>query len=169
MEWKWWFRYRLLMPHLLWNDIWWGFLHRTFYRFNKIELKHLKPGYYDVDHRMLHANFTLLESFVEKEKPFEHIDWDHDEKHQYAGSEIKSLYSWWKESYLCRESVMETFPDNLRPGLDDWIDNHGSEGETKWPEYHLALRELWEQEERWNKEETDNLIRLIKIRPYLWT
>ena len=175
MEWRWWIKYRLLKPHLLWKDIWWGFLHRTFYRFNKIELKHLKPGYYDVDHRMLHANFTLLESFVEKEKPFEHINWDTDEQSQHVASEIKSLYNWWKESYLCREGIMETFPDNLSPkAFEDWKDNrYGPEereaSEKKWPEYHLALRDSWAQEERWNQEETDNLIRLVKIRPYLWT
>jgi hypothetical protein len=180
MEWRWWIKYRLLKPWLLWKDLYWGFLHRTFKRFNKVELTHVKPGYYDVDHRMLHACFTLLESFVEKEKPFEHIDWDHDEEHQHIASEIKSLYNWWKESYLCREGIMETFPDNLRPkDLEDWKktpDGGASYGpderessEKKWPEYHLSLRESWEQEERWHKEETDNLIRLMRIRPYLWT
>lgn len=180
MEWKWWFKQRFCKPHLLWHDLWWGFLHRTFKRFNKVELKSLKPGYYDVDHRLLHACFNLLADFVEKEKPFEHINWDHDETHQHAAREIKSLYNWWKESYLCRRGIMEDFPDHLMPKpFEDWKkspdggSSYGPEeresSEKKWPEYHLALRESWAQEERWDKEEEENLIRLMKIRGYLWT
>ena len=180
MEWKWWIRQRLLKPHLLWHDIWWGFLHWTFMRFNKVEIRSLKPGYYDVDHRLLHVCFNLLVDFVEKEKPFKHIDWDHDPEHQLAASEIKSLYNWWKESYLCRHGIMDDFPDHMRPkGFEDWKIKPGGGGsygpdereasEKKWPEYHLALRESWEQEKRWDNEEQENLLRLIKIRGYLWT
>lgn len=49
------------------NKLKWWFLYRTFYRYNIIKLD-LKPGYYDIDYRMLYACFSLLSDFVEKER-----------------------------------------------------------------------------------------------------
>lgn len=179
MEWKWWFRHRLLKPWLLWRDLYWGFMHRTFSRFNKVEIRSLKPGYYDVDHRILHASFQLLKDFVEKEKPFDCIDWDHDEKHRFAAGEIKALYHWWTVDYPARKSCLEQLDDKDRPkAFENWSTIAGGKvyGEKEarletmlYPKYHAALLLDRELEEKWVREEEENLCRLARIRRFLWT
>lgn len=177
---KWWFKYRLLKPHLLWHDFWWWFLHRTFKRFNKIEISSLEPGYYDVDYRLLHASFQLLKDFVEKEKPFEIINWDGDSEHSHAASEIRTLYHWWTVEYPARKTCTEQLKDDERPnGLENW--SRTSDGnlcygakeraldDMIYPKYHAALELDHEIKARWEHEEEENLIRLAKIRRYLWT
>jgi hypothetical protein len=174
---RWWIKHRLLSPKYLWQDLWWGFLHRTFYRYNIIRIKTLKPGYYDVDHRMLHANFQLLVDYVEREKPFDHIDWDTDEESRHVASEIRELYDWWKNKYPKRLLAYETIPDEECPDLMEiWrktgVVSSPEQNENmreKYPNYYRTLETSWEQEKRWDKEEEDNLIRLMKIRQYLWT
>jgi len=181
MDWRWFFRQRILKPKYLFRDVWWWILHRTFKRFNKVELRSLKPGYYDSDDRMLHACFQLLVDFVEKEKPFEWWGWD-----QVPGNmppeavEIRALYAWWKESYLKRVTPLEQLPQELCPSpFSTWkrkTDGSCSFGpeesawqEFEYPAYSQAVRETLELENRWDKEEEENLIRLMKIRTYLWT
>jgi hypothetical protein len=180
MEWKWWFRHRLLKPWLLWHEIYWGFMHRTFKRFNKVELRNLKPGYYDVDLRLLHASFQLLKDFVEREKPFDSINWDHDETHQKVASEIKALYHWWTVEYPARADLVDQLKDDERPhGLENWSTEPGGGAvyggkesrldEMMYPKYHATLRLQWDREEEWIREEEENLCRLAKIRRFLWT
>lgn len=177
---KWWLRHRLLKPHLLWQDLWWGFLHRTFKRFNKVELRSLKPGYYDADHRILHASFQLLKDFVEKERPFERIDWERDEGHRNAASEIKALYHWWTVDYPARKTCAEQISDAERPkafetwskGPDEGLSFGPKEAALEkmvYPKYHAALELDRDLEVKWEREEEENLIRLAKIRRYLWT
>ncbi len=179
-HWQWFLRYRILKPHLLWRDIWWGFLHRTFKKFNIVKIKSLKPGYYDVDHRMLHANFQLLVEYVEKEKPFDHIDWEHDELHRHVAREIRALYYWWTEIYPNRKNPLDNLKDEDRPApFECYSDLPGGGAvygekerrleEKLYPKYRAALESSWELEKKWDQEEEDNLIRLMKIRQYLWT
>lgn len=79
------------------NAKWWV-LHRIHprYRYNIVRTG-LPPGYYDKPELILHASFSLLANFVEREKPGEHIDWSHDDPHQKAWSEIQDLYQWWQK------------------------------------------------------------------------
>ena len=179
--WRWWVKQRLLKPHLLWRDLWWGFLHRTFCRYDRIKIKTLKPGYHDKDLMMLHACFGLLVDYVEREKPFEWWGWDQspDEAPPEA-VEIKALYSWWKESYLKRETPLDQLPDELRPkAFSTWKKNpdgglsFGPEERTheelEYPAYTKAFDETCALENKWEKEDDEMLMRLVKIRPYLWT
>lgn len=180
MELTWWLRHRLLKPHLLLRDLYWGFMHRTFKRFNKVEIRSLGPGYYDVDHRLLHASFQLLRDFVEKEKPFEYIDWDSDAECRHAASEIKALYHWWTVIYPAREDLVRQLGDNERPGsFENWSkDPRGnmSYGEKEhrldemmYPKYHAAIKLQADRELEWILEEEENLCRLARIKRYLWT
>jgi hypothetical protein len=179
VEWRWWLRHRLLKPSLLWQDVYWGVMHRTFRRFNKVEIRSLKPGYYDADHRILHASFQLLKDFVEREKPFDRIDWDHDEGHRNAASEIRALYHWWTVDYPSRSNLVDQVPDSERPhGFSDWSTANGGAfygpkeaklSEITYPKYHAALKLQWDREAQWEREEEENLCRLAKIRRFLWT
>ena len=79
---------------------WWDFIRcHTFTRYHIVDCRSKANGYtfgwVDTDRRILHACFNLLKEYVEKEKPFEVIDWDWDEHYKEVGNEIKALYNWW--------------------------------------------------------------------------
>ena len=68
------FRYR---PFSWLSDIKYWVLYRTTRRYNTVNMyKTLKPAYYDIDTRLVHANFTLLSEYVEKE--MDSVCWDSD-------------------------------------------------------------------------------------------
>lgn len=147
------------------RDIWWWMLHRTTHRFNRVKIKSLKPGYYDIDYRMLHACFQLLVDYVENERPFEIIDWDHDDESRQIAQEIKELYYWWKNEYPMRREPIHDIDESLVPPLT--VVCRGDL--TEYPAWEEACKKTQELEERWDREDDENLIRLMKIRPYLWT
>ena len=130
----WWFWSR--NPLYVFKDLTWWIRYRTTNRFHVLKMPSMKPGWCDTDGRLLHASFTLLENYVEKEKPFKIIDWtDCDTSREYA-NEIHDLYLWWKRR---KKQIME--------------------------DHYVSL----ENEDILYKEETENLIRLMKIRMCLWT
>jgi len=64
---------------------------------NLLKIKTLDNGWCDADSLLLHACFQILKDFVENEKAFEcHVDWEYDQKHTLAKTEILELYHWWK-------------------------------------------------------------------------
>ena len=156
------------------KKLWYWFLYRTFRRYNIVKISSLPPGYYDIDERLMHSMFDLLVEFVEKEKPFDALDWDGSgEAHAFAAQEIRELYHWWKEIYPTRESPLNNLPYDLLPprlkidhrGPVSLIDSHDDE----YPSYQLAVSETWRLEQEWADEDTKNLVRLINIRNFLWT
>ena len=163
--WRWWIRYRLFgNPLGALKDIYWWIMHRTFRRFDRIKLRFLKPNYYDVDTRMIHAMFTLLSDFMEREKPGEHINWESDPGHSFAWKEIQDLYRWWKKGYLERREPVLDVPDDQVPPLMDL-----NKSQQLYPVWHEACRKTNEVEKRWHEEDERNMTRLVKIHRYLWT
>lgn len=96
------------------RDQWWKIRHRTTDRFHIVNTG-LKPGYHDINERMLHASFALLVEYVEiglASKNFEdngkdpikrglaYLDWEINDP-QCAGHQadtaatVKDLYLWW--------------------------------------------------------------------------
>jgi len=189
---KYWFLYRLIKKH----------------KYHLVDTG-LKPNYYEIDMRMLHANFNMLKEYVEVELAgmqlwrkeetdndwisdpvkagIEHLDWEielvyEDDSgidlelvgkptHQaIAAKEKKALYLWWV---------------NERPArIDPWSvynlgDNSEKEGSffkrmtKRTPEQKEKSMEAFEKkqqlEDQYFKEDTEMLIRLIKIRNSLWT
>lgn len=128
----------------------WWFQHR----FNPRHRYHMlrvadKPGYADIDTRMMEACFRLLVTFVERCGP-ENIDWD--ENHDRAGAwmEIRSLYQWWTVDRPARKN---------RRYVASPIEELTSED--------YRMENLFEEAAQ--KEDQSNLRRLIDVRPYLWT
>jgi hypothetical protein len=120
-------------PMRVLHDLIWWTKHRTTNRYHVIKTG-LKPGWWDVDTRLLHASFTLLENFVELEKPFKHTDFNVEDVDREYANEIHSLYIWWKR----RKEV-----DNEDLSMAD--------------------------EDNMYRQDTENLVRLMKIRMTLWT
>jgi hypothetical protein len=164
------------------EDFIWAIHYRTYEKYHVVKTD-LKPGYYDIDTRLVHANFSLLCEYVEKEKPFEHINWDSDDTHRQVAVEIKDLYKWWKEvypnydkhdplnapdvKYPERESIPHQLDDDGDPITYEWKIKAGQEEiDKKFSETCAASNEYEKKKE---EEIENNLIRLIKIRHYLWT
>jgi len=141
---------------------------RIFHPYNVIRIKTLPPTWIDKDCTLLHACFTIFCDVVENEDLFDHKMYDHseqiaktkaedwenkedqgkfikqlEERHnidQEYEKEARYLYEWWKV---------------LRPERNKKL--------NVWTKYSL------DAEEKGYKEDTDHLIRLMKIRCGLWT
>lgn len=91
-----------------------------------------------------------------------------------AAKEIKELYTWWTQTYRNRPDPMDASGWTAYCELSR-LQNGGRLrfGEDKTPEMKkaskLALKELRKIEAAYEKEDTEMLIRLIKIRQSLWT
>lgn len=174
---------RLLREFYLYRkyeDIKYWFLYRTTRKYNQVKLD-LEHGYYDIDTRLIHANFCLLCEFIEKEKPFEFINWDADEEHKHAAKEMKELYHWWKNVYPYyndhdpingveapkREFKVYKRDEDGDPQYYIWEIVKGEEEKDE--KFRKACKLSFEYEKKVHQEIEDNLIRLIKIRSFLWT
>lgn len=88
----------------------WWLQYRFGYKFHQVDLK-IKPGYCDVDYRMLHACFSLLEDYVELEKPIAWFwggidprtvtpsvdEFGYDNTESIASNSLMlDLYDWWQ-------------------------------------------------------------------------
>lgn len=126
----------------------------TWNRYHVINLKRsggdYEWGWVDRDVAMWLACFTLLCDYVEREAPFEFINWDTDEYHAHAGREIKALYSWWRHGRAREHAELEA------------IDAEWENQDAKWAEYCERVDTL-------EKKDQEMLDRLMKVRGYLWT
>jgi hypothetical protein len=124
-----------------------------------------------MDTRMLYGMMQLLVEFIDKEKPLEHIDWDSDDFHKGIRDEFLAIRAWW-DNYENREK-------EINKALDAWHDERFKDcPSSKWlerineqatPEAERLHKILDEKEKKFKEEETDMLIRLVKIRECLWT
>jgi hypothetical protein len=146
------------------KDIYWWIKHRIDprHRYHVIKTG-LKPGYYDIDHLLLHGCFSLLVRFVEEEKCFEHINWDSDPVHQCVASEIEDLYHWWKFEFPKRETTLNALLLIMYPNDKDLKENKNRKLYEQASERYNFLEQYYIEEENYN------LKRLISIKEFLWT
>jgi len=139
-----------------------------FHPYNKVKVKTLPPTWVDRDLLLLHASFAIFCDVIEGEDLLNNMGFDHteeiekmkkeewedkqsqeenikilQERHeldQKLEKELKYLYNWWKIVRPERQKIMS---NPLKWNFDD--------------------------EEKYYKEDTDHLIRLMKIRGSLWT
>ena len=131
---------------------------------------------------LLTVNFEILVDFY-KNGGIDSINWDSDEWHKHAKEEMDYLYNWWIQERKEKQEELDYL-------LDVWSEHHVSwfedipekdnpddskiGGWTEWKSVCSKYGEyiskmLHENETIFAKAEEDNLIRLIKIRGYLWT
>lgn len=160
------FRYNVTKPL---HDVKWAILHRFHpkHQYNILKPRSLKPGYYDSDTRILHACMDELSEFVEWNERNDWIDWGGDDKHKIAWTEMKTIYRWWNKD----RAKMEEEADRA---IRKWHDVYTKEGgfdRTK----NLSKRANRLSDEHQRLEDLivatdeDMLVRLMKIRRFLWT
>jgi len=169
-------------------DRWYWLKCYFFHPYNVVKAKTLPPTWVDADTRMLHICFEILRSVIEDERLFECVsfdesseiekmekeDWGEDreknrletigflkkrqEQNIHDEKEIRYLYKWWKElrpARIIKEDESLPYSDSFEEGFKD-------------KNYGIACEKHLELEEKGHQEDTDNLVRLMKIRRILW-
>jgi len=122
----------------------------------------------------------LFERFRSPELGVQYLQWeidlegDENKANAEIAKETLALYKWWKEVYLNRPDPMDAsgwsaYYDMRREQGDDLLDDHNNRSEEDQQKSRMAIESLHEIEEAYAREEEEMLIRLIKIRRYLWT
>ncbi len=175
----------------------WPIRYRTTDQYHKIHLTELSPNYYEVDTRMLYASFQLLRDYVEielyhdnytrkngiwtgrsPERGLANLDDVINDPSYKSGTaptqadraaETKFLYLWWTVGRAQRFDVWGDPAIWSREANEGMPTIGGGTMGVGSAEYQVASDRASHLEEFYNKEDDEMLIRLIKIRHYLWT
>ena len=166
----------------IWSDVWeygvvrffhnlkWNILHRFHpkHRYHMVPTG-LKPGYYDPDTLIFNATFTLLTEFVENNIKWDRVDWEgDDEGHRKAWAEMNDLVHWYKEIYPNREKLLDKARPEPRMNVRKMFGNDKDDKDPEVIAYRKYMDYYMKMEDQWAKDDETNLIRAIKLRPYLW-
>ena len=150
------------------NAVWYPVVYRTTRRYHILDLRDGGNGYelgwYDSDSQILQANFLILKNYVEHEKPFDLIDWDWCDDSRVVAQEIKDLYAWWTVGRAKKHKNLNREWQKVE--RNEYIPVEGGGFQIK---VDPRAKELMEIEAKLEEEDTEMLIRLIKIRRSLWT
>lgn len=148
------------------RDAWYWIRTHTYNRYHMVDVRNKRNGYswgwLDVSEKLLFANFALLVDYVENEKPFLRIDWSWNEDLVFCAKEIKNLYWWWKVDRKRQHDAYDAMSSQAYDGVFSVYAN-------ELPELRELRDKCHKEEERLQEVDTQNLIRLIKIRGCLWT
>lgn len=158
------------------RDAYWWVMHRIHpkHRYHVIKPKTLQPGYCDERELLLHASFGILCDFVERELDQDTciVNWEADEHHLNAWKEMNAIRDWWIK-YQTKEDTLPDYPSKPKTDGDDeegYLDILDREEGTDFDiECKRVSNEIFSTEDRWETEAEEMLIRLAKIRVYLWT
>jgi len=161
------YKWRYLKPSVLWRRF-----KTYFHPYNVVHIKTLPRQWSDRDTIMLHAMFQILIDYVEKEEPFELINWESDSEHSASAKDIKYLYDWWKKNHdydPWNDPVLVKEYDELEAKYGEFA-SIKEDGEVIFNEaFRENSKKFHQREIEWEREVEENLIKLIKIRGYLWT
>ena len=148
----------------------------TFNRYHIINISGMdgyKWGWTNSDSKMELACFRILVDFVEKEYPG-CVDWDYDDEIKKIRDEFMEIYEWWTKAE--EDAMNELFEES------GWNWSFSEVPETK---AAPALRKLYsmnttmtdpakyaeyvKRQEAAREKQEEMLIKLIKLRKYLWT
>jgi hypothetical protein len=139
---------------------------RFIYKPYLIDTKLKRWQWHDIDEVLLYACMNSLVGFVEKEEPFQYSA---PEDLEDSDKEIKAIYDWWKKY----ETRQKEFDDVLNQwaSLSDELGKPSNKGVYKIikGDCDYLAKILEDMENRLITEETEYLIRLMKVRNCLWT
>jgi hypothetical protein len=166
------------------KHIWYWIRTHTYNKYHLVDCRNSRNGYHwgwmDGDELLLFANMAILNKFVEEETAFECLtDWNNKDFPQLnkAGNEIKDIYRWWNVDRKREHDVYEKLLDRISASTFEhqenkgWNKIKGTGGESK-PILSVSDEDFEKCRKMADDLETKDeemLIRLIKIRGYLWT
>lgn len=139
---------------------WWPYYLRCaiWHRWNVVKCPTLPPTYQAPSELVLHASMACLVRYVEQQAGG--CDWSWDEGHAHAKAEMDAIYAWWtKERNTERAAEVAA--------LERWYLQRADHRPTPQAEADFAAACAVEAAN--DERETEMLIRLAKIRGYLWS
>ena len=124
---------------------------------------------------MLDINFELLVRFVEDECVGGHTDWNADENNKRIKKEVDELYAWWICWRKERDETNKYWKESqeilkeYKKDIMDYLKNRNCVPPKAKKKYEALFKRGMKLDRAQEKMEDDNLIRLMKIRRYLWT
>lgn len=117
----------------------------------------LNPGYHNISTRILHANFFLLEKYVNI-RGANNVD-----------DEIFKLYTWWTETRPNRVMLETTpLPEGTMGVFSSFTKEYKEQYAVELKQFHQESDDIDKQWEVFYDEDTEKLIELMKIRRNLW-
>lgn len=178
-------------PKSMWRKLWglkpfywlrchlWTRYHIVDCRNDSYDITGYSWGWVDRDHLLLLANFNILADFIEKEHPSEIIDWKSDDNNVHVWAEMMDIYNWWrtgrKLEWEAATAILNEIPKNFYENMFETDEEKLNDGEVYYrlkptpPEISEVYARYNEVEKKLVQKDEDNLIRLIKIRSYMWT
>jgi hypothetical protein len=147
----WWFRWRVdprHRYHVINTMDKWGKLNGVTY------------GWEEVDQQMMYACFKLFVDYVEKQRPFDIIDFETEEINNALGKEILDLYGWWTITRPKERWDLDAAWSKLPPSSFD--------ENNKWI-HRPEARALLDRNKDLDAKDDEMLMRLVKVRRHLWT
>lgn len=174
------------------SQIWYRLKCRLWKKYTTYKPRYLSHTWNDRDNILLHMNFEILCQFIEKECSPGYVNWAYDEFHIEKMREMRSLYDWWIDCHTDRKKddiLLDKRFDELYKVYEYLIDEADGPTETiplrgedykiyaykwetsrtnpdKFSDYVKARNNLSHIHEEFLERQ---LIRLIKIRPFMWT
>lgn len=132
-------------------------------------------GWFDRSEIMVFAMMAILKEYVEKESY--QIDWDSDPHHAEAKKEMDTILEWWnrgrKEEHDAYDALLHKaygFKDcTVFEPCEDNPHLHRMRFTREDPEWRADCDRCHEAEQALEKKDEDMMIRLVKIRGYLWS
>ena len=150
----------------------------TYNRYHMLDMRSTENGYtwgwYDRSELILFANMALLRDFIEKEKAFDsYVDWDSDEQHKTARLEMLTIYDWWMKGRPAEHKKEDELLEAAYPNPFDFEPVPGSNllrlKNDETPELRKLRDQCRDMETLLEEKDEEMMIRLIKVRGYMWT
>ena len=168
----------------------------TYNRYHVLDMRNKNNGYAwgwcDRSQLILFANMALLRDFIEKEHAFDcHVDWSSAEEaiasgetdlqgmeenrnaHAVAKKEMLAIYNWWMEE---RAEEHKKYDELLTAAYSDPFTFVPIPGSTdlrlemkETPELRALRDQCMVMEEELENKDEEMMIRLIKVRDFMWT
>ncbi len=174
------------------SQLWYYTKCKLWKKYNQVTVKHLPPTWVDRDYLLHGVMFQVLEDFIEKECTSGSTDWYSKDcpltvkvhgVEVHARDEMTQLLKWYKTKFLgsyekIRDDLTDRFLASAPPHIEkeitingetyiEWSDGEISEEQRK---HYLFLMDLSTYTDQRIAEELESmLIRLVKVRPFMWT
>lgn len=139
------------------------------HKHNRVHVRTLSPTWHDRGDLLPHAIFQILEDFVKKECSPGIVDWNADEEHIRLRKRMDELLDWWHNTYLMFDEF-EGF-DETKEHPERFVPSEKTGFyELQFNEYeHEFYRKAGEKRDAMDRELTEKLCEIIRMRDWLWT
>lgn len=118
-------------------------------RYWLVRPKTLTLNYHDADTLILHSVMQILTDFYEDQIKTKRINWEATARYKDVYNQMEEIYYWWKDYNDIKKSLWDI------PDLPE-------------PEYSNYIHEAQMKESKLEDQADEMLIKLMKIRQFLW-